>query len=103
MTVTDKDLLEQLQSWYSSQCNGEWEHSFGLAIQTLDNPGWSLKVELGDTSLANKHFDEIHVDGIHKDDWYVCRVRECKFEAFCGPNRLRDVLSIFLGWAGFSG
>ncbi|WP_407692959.1 Imm53 family immunity protein [Pyxidicoccus xibeiensis] len=25
------DVLARLQDWYSQQCNGEWEHSFGAA------------------------------------------------------------------------
>ncbi|MGK7942612.1 MAG: Imm53 family immunity protein [Crocosphaera sp.] len=24
-----------LQDWYTSQCNGEWEHTYGIDIKTL--------------------------------------------------------------------
>jgi hypothetical protein len=32
--------LSRLSTWYQSQCDERWEHSFGLKIETLDNPGW---------------------------------------------------------------
>jgi len=38
------DLLEQVEDWYSSQCNGDWEHQYGISIDTLDNPGWSRSI-----------------------------------------------------------
>ncbi|HBU98859.1 MAG TPA: hypothetical protein DEF21_13285 [Thalassospira lucentensis] len=25
--------------------NDDWEHTYGIAIGNIDNPGWSLKVE----------------------------------------------------------
>ncbi|GHB54781.1 hypothetical protein GCM10010331_48120 [Streptomyces xanthochromogenes] len=35
-----ENVLDRLQSWYSAQCNGDWEHEWGIKIDTLDNPGW---------------------------------------------------------------
>ncbi len=26
-----------VQAWYATQCNGEWEESYGTKIETLDN------------------------------------------------------------------
>lgn len=49
------DTLQELQRWYRSQCNGDWEHSYGVKIDTLDNPGWSVTVELADTADASHH------------------------------------------------
>ncbi|MEU4549059.1 Imm53 family immunity protein [Nonomuraea dietziae] len=44
--------LTSLQSWYASCCDDDWEHSYGVTIGTLDNPGWCMKIDLVDTSLA---------------------------------------------------
>lgn len=30
--------LTRLQRWYSSVCDGDWEHQFGVNVSTLDNP-----------------------------------------------------------------
>ncbi|MFE3999789.1 Imm53 family immunity protein [Nocardioides sp. YIM B13467] len=35
--------------WYADQCDGEWEHEFGVKIETIDNPGWSVTIDLVDT------------------------------------------------------
>nr|TKK07812.1 hypothetical protein SrhCFBP13529_11555 [Stenotrophomonas rhizophila] len=43
--------LDRLQKWYADQCDGDWEHSFGIRIDTLDNPGWTVSVDLTDTAL----------------------------------------------------
>jgi hypothetical protein len=45
------DALKQLQNWFSSQCDGDWEHNFGFTIETIDNPGWSLEVDLNNTEF----------------------------------------------------
>lgn len=99
--------LEELQNWYIEQCNGDWEHSYGITIGTLDNPGWSLTVDLRETGLQNQTFatrehdktaDDLNQDG----DWFVCRVEEQRFLAHCGPRKLEEVISIFLAWARFN-
>jgi len=99
MMMANVDLLTQLQRWYASQCNGEWEHTYGIAIATLDNPGWSLKVDLSDTYLFNRAFHDICVESADGTDWYVCRVVNHTFEGACGPNDLSQVIAVFLNWA----
>jgi hypothetical protein len=99
ITTPNVDLLKQLQEWYASRSNGDWEHTYGISISTLDNPGWSFKVDLVDTYLFDRTFDEVHVEGTDKNDWYVCKVRNHVFEAASGPDRLCDVIALFLEWA----
>ena len=36
------DLLKVSQQWYQSKCDGTWEHMYGVEIDTLDNPGWTV-------------------------------------------------------------
>jgi hypothetical protein len=38
-TPIGEDLLEWLMRWYAAHCDGEWEHTYGVVIDTLDNPG----------------------------------------------------------------
>lgn len=40
-------LIDRLEDWYQSNCDGDWEHGFGVTIESLDNPGWSLTADLG--------------------------------------------------------
>jgi Immunity protein 53 len=96
--------LHELQDWYLSQCNGDWEHTYGVSIGTLDNPGWSLEVELTDTNLEGLEFKERSY-GIGKDtepngqDWMVCKVKDRKFVSYGGPRKLEEIISVFLAWA----
>ena len=46
-----------IQEWFFSQCNDVWEHSYGIKIDTLDNPGWSVLVDLHGTELENNVAD----------------------------------------------
>ena len=96
--------LRQLQDWYHSQCNGDWEHSNGIKIDTLDNPGWSLKIDLEDTALQEKPFTEFtYGTGTQGetsgDEWVICKLEGSKFVAYGGPHKLDEMITIFLEWA----
>ena len=92
------DEIARLQRWYLRHCDSDWEHGAGINISTLDNPGWSVSVNLDGTELDGKAFDEISVD-ITETDWVRIWVRDSKFEGFCGPEQLTAVLLSFLTWA----
>ena len=47
-------MINWLENWYSSQCDGSWEHFYGIKIETLDNPGWAVEIDLCETELINK-------------------------------------------------
>jgi len=52
--------LARLQAWYTRQCNGAWEHSSGVLIESCDNPVWWVKVNLlGTARLQGRAFGEI--------------------------------------------
>jgi hypothetical protein len=87
-------LLTRLQNWYLTNCDGVWEHSYGISIATLDNPGWLIKIDLTDTCLQELKFDK-HVDN-GEFDWLSVNVNEKTFTASGDPSKLTSVLSIFL-------
>ncbi|MBS1660912.1 MAG: hypothetical protein JST68_07650 [Bacteroidetes bacterium] len=39
------NILNWQQTWHLEQCDGEWEHEYGVKIETLDNSwiGYSVK------------------------------------------------------------
>lgn len=53
--MREEDFL-WIQKWYQAQCNGDWEHSYGIIIETIDNPGWSITIDLETTELEGKTF-----------------------------------------------
>ncbi len=55
--MATEDVLAELERWYLAQCDEEWEHIFGVVLDTLDNPGWRVSVDLVDTPLDNPPYD----------------------------------------------
>ena len=66
--MKEKNALFILQNWLINNCNGDWEHEYGVKIETIDNPGWSIKIELTGTPLENLSFSKIE----NKDNIYNC-------------------------------
>lgn len=96
--MSTTDLLLELEAWYSAQADGDWEHSFGVEISTLDNPGWAVSIDLSGTSLEHHSFAGIRVDRGQEGDWYDCRVMSHVFRGFGGARNLRDILKVFIEW-----
>ena len=92
------NVLQYLQRWYQSHCDGDWEHSYGIQIGTLDNPGWSVRIDLARTELANRPFPELKRTEL-ETAWIHCQVRDTKFEGHGGPFMLEEILTVFLTWA----
>jgi hypothetical protein len=51
------DVWTWLQAWYVLQCDGDWEHSEGILFESLDNPGWHIRIPIEETELRNLPFD----------------------------------------------
>lgn len=94
----DLQNLNDLQNWYAAQCDEDWEHSYGISIATLDNPGWSVTIDLTDTLLEDKAFKTILLDQ-ETDRWMECKVEEKTFRGMGAPHRLSEILKVFLDWA----
>ncbi|MFF5225560.1 immunity 53 family protein [Dactylosporangium sp. NPDC000521] len=95
--VDGPDALTWLQGWYVTQCDGDWEHEYGVSIETLDNPGWSLRVDLQATAMDGLAFpkQEVHRS---EHDWFIARLTGNRFEAFCGPLNLSEAIHQFRLW-----
>jgi len=91
------NVLKQIQRWYFDQCNGTWEKDYGIKIETLDNPGWYITIDLSDTKLESLHFTPIKMEK-NENDWIHCWFENKQFHSACGPHRLHEVFEIFLDW-----
>jgi hypothetical protein len=54
--------LSRLEKWYSAQCDGDWEHQYGVQLKTLDNPGWTFEVDLCGTDAAGRTLDRVKIE-----------------------------------------
>ncbi|RYY43074.1 MAG: hypothetical protein EOP59_08675 [Sphingomonadales bacterium] len=104
------DCLAWLTRWYLAECNSDWEHSYGVKIDTLDNPGWTLKIDLRETSLEGRPFARCAYGEPSSDleewnqlgSWWVAEVQGDLFQAACGPLDLPAVIGVFRDWVGQS-
>jgi hypothetical protein len=73
-----EDELINSRKWYSRQCNGDWEHGFGVDISTIHNPGWSVSIGLHDTAKQEAKFEPVRIDR-KPTDWIQYWAEEQKF------------------------
>lgn len=108
MDASDVSALAELERWYHENCDGDWEHAYGIDITTMDNPGWDVKIDLHDTILEGLTVDEEHegpktsrelqpANGYDAAfDWYKIWTEGETYRAYCAPRRLGFVLVRFL-------
>ncbi|HET6573389.1 MAG TPA: immunity 53 family protein [Fimbriiglobus sp.] len=98
------DVLPRLQQWYAAQCDGDWEHQYGVLIETLDNPGWRVKIDLAGTVLEDRPFTPVAV-GVGASDhpdqprWFHCTVLDGVWQGAGDETQLVRLLEVFLDWA----
>lgn len=94
--------ISLLQRWYARHCDEDWEHSYGVKIDTLDNPGWMLTVDLVDTELSDMDLSRSRVDRSELD-WVQWEVSNQRYIACGGAFNLEEMIIQFLSFAGESG
>lgn len=90
----NENIIRRIQNWYKFNCNGEWEHKFGVKINTLDNPGWEIIINLKETALENSSFQKERKNS--PNDWFSIKTDIKRFVAYGDPNKLEEILRIFL-------
>lgn len=93
----DDNLINWLQNWFNSNCNGDWEHGYAIKIANLDNPGWQISVDLEETDMENVVFEAVEIER-SENNWIYCQVEKLRFKGACGPLNLLEMLEIFRNW-----
>ena len=93
-----QNILLWIQDWFSIQCDGIWEHSYGVKIDTLDNPGWSVVIDLKNTVLENMPMKPV-LNEQADNDWVNCSIVEKQFRGFGGSQNLSEILEVFYEFA----
>ena len=93
------DLLGRIEDWYLGECNGDWEHSYGIKIDTLDNPGWLVTIDLAETKWKDLELDRT-VTQRTDTDWVQIESTKSQFIGCGGPRNLVEVLERFLKIVG---
>ncbi len=87
-------MIEWLQNWYRDQCDGNWEHDYGIKILTIDNPGWSVTVDLNYTDTVIKEIAPKLIE-ISESNWVNFKIHQNTFKGAGDPSKLGLIISIF--------
>ena len=88
------DCLRWLEEWYLSQCDGQWEHAYGVKIDTLDNPGWAVSIDLVGTAASGAAMQPL-LSSMGEQGWVRCEVRDGVFSGHGDPRKLTFILETF--------
>lgn len=94
--------ISLLQKWYARHCDEDWEHSYGIKIDTLDNPGWILTIDLADTEFSEVSLPRNRIDR-SEVDWIQCEISQQRYIACGGVFNLEEMVVEFLIFAGVRG
>ena len=74
------DSLRFVTEWYQRHCDGEWEHAYGVRVDTIDNPDWSIEIELVGTELPGSEGNWVKACGDVDAVWLFWRSPGTSFE-----------------------
>jgi hypothetical protein len=89
-------MIQWLQNWYLAKCDGDWEHEFGISIETLDNPGWMVTIDLSNTILEGIEIPYTLLDKAD-NDWIGYSIVSNVFKGSGDPKKLMRIIEEFKG------
>jgi hypothetical protein len=87
-------IIKWIEQWFADHCNEDWEHQYGITINTLDNPGWDVAIALKETELENLIVEYVLIDN-SDDDWFAYKVENSVFYGYGDPTKLEIILQKF--------
>jgi hypothetical protein len=88
-----------LEHWYHGLCDGTWERTHLIRIETLsDRSGWLLRVDLNDTPFDQTPNIAIKQMAVSERDWMTCRIIDGCFEGIGGPLMLGPIVQVLRNW-----
>lgn len=91
----EDEILERLQAWFGNRCDGVWEHTSGIKIETTDNPGWLITIDLRETGLSESP-RILRASSATDMGWLDCRINDQRqFVGAGDPTKLVAILAEF--------
>jgi hypothetical protein len=101
LMLADLNWFGNYLSWYESNCDGYWEHSYGINIQSTDDPGFSITIDLKETECEGAPSRIIEHDFLKRYEenpvkrWYKIEVEQDKFVAYSSIASFDEVFRVF--------
>lgn len=87
-------MIEWLEKWYANHCNDSWEHDNGILIETIDNPGWCVSIDITGTILDGLEIP-YSIREISENDWIGYSVLNNVFKGVGDAGKLNAIIKIF--------
>ena len=93
----NEPLIERLFHWHMINCNGDWEHAYGVRISGEIDREWQIRIDLTDTALCEAEYS------IKPDPVYCIpvncelKIEDSTFLASCNLFSLQEVIRFFFG------
>lgn len=87
-------LFKWLQEWYISVLDNKTNSSTRIKIDTMDNPGWIMYIDLSNTEHEYCNVEKMSITR-SKNDWIVLHITDNIFTIYSGPQNLEEIISIF--------
>lgn len=96
------DSLQLITNWWRSQCDGNWEHEYGMSIGTMDDPGWIVHVDFSFTNIVNLKRGILSEFKGDKCNWYKCEIvgGTSATSHLHSPPQIEDHQFMFRGMGG---
>jgi Immunity protein 53 len=101
MPIEQTDGLHWLQNFLHRRSNGEWEHTYGIDISSIDNPGWRVKIDLGSLDQEKPLYERTEIER-SEGDWIHCWVDSdtASFHGAGGVGNLVEIIDAFRAFVG---
>jgi hypothetical protein len=87
-------MMNWLQNWFESHCDSNWEHGLGIRIETIDNPGWSIEIDLNGTDVSLEQQNWTFLE-LSNTSWIGYKVEDNIYFASGDPQKLELLVLIF--------
>lgn len=87
------NIINWLEAWAEAQLDGDWEHEHGVQIAMLDNPGWSLTIDL--INYESSLIDIPYILEKRDTQWMGCKISNSYLSIFSDIRNLSTILVLF--------
>ncbi len=85
-------MINWLQKWFKDQTDGNWEHEVIIKIESIDNPGWSIEIDLMKSDIIPI---EWRLFEISDDNWLGYKFEDNIFYIAGDANKLDLSIRVF--------
>lgn len=95
ITVDESEILNWLSNWYKIECNGDWEHSYGLIIN-FNSEKVNIEIDIEDTRFTQEEtmFEINSVNSVN--DWINIKIDKQKYLDNGDRSKFVEIIEKFI-------